>query len=299
MEDGVYLKRQNEVEAQYIAETLRNLFAHESEKDIGIVAFSEAQQDKIEEALNNLAKEDEEFRKRLELEMEREEDGQFCGLFVKNLENVQGDERDIMILSICYAPDKLGKMRMNFGPINRSGGEKRLNVIFSRAKHHMMIVSSIKHHQITNDYNVGAGNLKKFLEYAEYVSVGNSEMASHALSATERSTDSEREKNFCEDQLALALTDRGYVVERNVGQSQFTCDLAIRKTGDDYHKLGILLDGKEHYEITSSLERYVLRPNILRAFDWNVLEVLTKDWFHQSEEVLKTIDRVYLTGGDE
>jgi len=173
MKDGVYEKRQNIVEAEYIAETVRNLFAQESGKSFGIVAFSEAQQQKIEEALQHLAKEDEEFRKRLDLEMEREEDGQFCGLFVKNLENVQGDERDIMILSICYAPDSKGKMRMNFGPINRSGGEKRLNVIFSRAKHHMMIVSSIQHHQITNDYNVGAHSLKKFLEYAEYVSIGD------------------------------------------------------------------------------------------------------------------------------
>ena len=69
---------------------------------------------------------DEAFRARLAEEFEREEDGQFCGLFVKNLENVQGDERDIMLLSICYGPDPKGKMRMNFGPINRTGGEKRL-----------------------------------------------------------------------------------------------------------------------------------------------------------------------------
>ena len=72
-------------------------------------------------------------------------DGQFVGLLVKNLENIQGDERDIVIMSICYgyAPD--GKMRMNFGPINQRGGEKRLNVAFSRAKHHMCLVSSIRH----------------------------------------------------------------------------------------------------------------------------------------------------------
>jgi superfamily I DNA and/or RNA helicase len=73
------------------------------------------------------------FAARLEAEYVREEDDQFCGLFIKNLENVQGDERDIIILSICYGPNPEGRMLMNFGPINQRGGEKRLNVIFSRA----------------------------------------------------------------------------------------------------------------------------------------------------------------------
>ena len=86
------------------------------------------------------------FAARLEAEYVREEDDQFCGLFVKNLENVQGDERDIILLSICYGPDANGRMLMNFGPINQRGGEKRLNVIFTRARHHMAVVSSIRHH---------------------------------------------------------------------------------------------------------------------------------------------------------
>ena len=84
-------------------------------------------------------------RDRLDAEWEREVDGQFVGLLVKNLENIQGDERDIIILSVCYGYGPDGKMLMNFGPINQSGGERRLNVAFSRAKHHMAVVSSIQH----------------------------------------------------------------------------------------------------------------------------------------------------------
>ena len=149
------------------------LLRRECGRSIGIVAFSEAQQDEIEGALQRLAQDDAEFRDRLDAEWEREIDGQFVGLLVKNLENIQGDERDIIILSVCYGYGPNGKMLMNFGPINKSGGERRLNVAFSRAKHHMAIVSSIQFADITNDYNDGANCLKNYLRYAEAVSTGN------------------------------------------------------------------------------------------------------------------------------
>jgi superfamily I DNA and/or RNA helicase len=157
--DAVYANRRNTAEARYIAEQVRGLLARGTGLSIGIVAFSEAQQGEIESALDRLGEEDPEFGRALAEEYEREEDGQFCGLFVKNLENVQGDERDIMLLSICYGPDAKGKMRMNFGPINCSGGEKRLNVIFSRAKRHMAVVTTIRAAAITNDHNDGANCL--------------------------------------------------------------------------------------------------------------------------------------------
>ena len=112
---------------------------------------------------SELAEEDEKFSDRLEAEFEREDKDQFVGLLVKNLENIQGDERDIIILSVCYGRGPNGKILMNFGPINQSGGEKRLNVAFSRAKQHMAVVSSIHHPEITNDYNEGARCLKNYL----------------------------------------------------------------------------------------------------------------------------------------
>ena len=137
MQHGIYDKRRNRAEADYIAQLVRELLRRECGRSIGIVAFSEAQQDEIEGALQRLAQDDADFRDRLDAEWEREIDGQFVGLLVKNLENIQGDERDIVILSVCYGYGPNGKMLMNFGPINKSGGERRLNVAFSRAKHHM------------------------------------------------------------------------------------------------------------------------------------------------------------------
>ena len=295
MTNGVYAQRCNPEEARYIARLVRELLQRDTKLSIGIVAFSEAQQAEIEEALSQLAEDDAEFGARLESEYVREENDQFCGLFVKNLENVQGDERDIIILSICYGYDANRRMLMNFGPINQRGGEKRLNVIFSRAKHHMAIVSSIRHHDITNDYNDGANSLKNFLHYAEAVSGGDEAGARRVLEnlnpLSRKSLAPATAKDAVIEDLAQALRKRGYEVDLNVGQSRFRCDLAIRKTTDALHQLGILVDTNAHYANPNLLDRYLMQPSILRAFGWRCVLVLTKDWFHEPEAVLDRIER--------
>src|SRR5213075_1721792 len=228
----------------YIAQLVRGLLCGETKLSIGVVAFSEAQQSEIENALGRLADEDGEFAARLEAEYVREENDVFCGLFVKNLENVQGDERDIIIMSVCYGPDAGGTMLMNFGPINQRGGEKRLNVIFSRAKHHMAIVSSIRHNDITNDYNDGANSLKHFLHYAEAVSKGDEATARRVLEnlnpLNRKALAPLSKGDAVVEQLAAALRARGHSVDLNVGQSKFRCDLAVRGDSDSLYQLGIL-----------------------------------------------------------
>jgi hypothetical protein len=183
LEDGVYADRSNQAEARYIAQAVREMLNRETGLSLGIVAFSEAQQSTIEAALEALAAEDPEFSTRLEREYVREDDDQFNGLFIKNLENVQGDERDVIILSICYAPGPNGKMLMNFGPINQRGGEKRLNVIFSRARHRMAVVSSIQADAITNVHNDGAAALRSFLQFAQASATGRFDHAQTILGA--------------------------------------------------------------------------------------------------------------------
>lgn len=111
--DAVYDSRRNTGEARHIAQLVRELLRRGTGRSLGIVAFSEAQQGEIEAELDSLAAADAEFAARLEAEYVREEDDQFCGLFIKNLENVQGDERDIILLSICYGPNAEGRMLMN------------------------------------------------------------------------------------------------------------------------------------------------------------------------------------------
>jgi predicted DNA-binding WGR domain protein len=276
---------------------VRGLLKRQTGFSIGVVAFSEAQQGEIEEALSQLTEEDGEFGNLLEAEYTREENDVFCGLFVKNLENVQGDERDIIILSVCYAPGVSGRMLMNFGPINQSGGEKRLNVIFSRAKHHMAVVSSIRHSAITNDFNDGANSLKNFLHYAESISNGDPAEARRILEnldpTNRKRAETSIQKDFVVESLAAALRLRGYVVETHVGQSKFRCDLALRKDADTEFRLGIIVDTDAHYSNANMLDRYLYQPSILRAFNWNVTMVLTRDWYLDSEDVLNRIEKLF------
>jgi predicted DNA-binding WGR domain protein len=295
LENGLYEQRRNSSEAAYIAHTVRELLRRDTKLSIGIVAFSEAQQTEIERALDSLAESDPDFATRYESELNREENDQFCGLFVKNLENVQGDERDIILLSICYGYDRDKRMLMNFGPINQRGGEKRLNVIFSRARHHMAVISSIRHGDITNDYNDGANALKNFLRYAESLSRGDLVTARSVLEnlnpLNRRALAPPTARDAVIEQIAAALRAKGHLVDLNAGQSRFRCDLAIRAADARSYAMGLLVDTDAHYENANLLDRYLTRPSILKAFGWQVLLVLSKDWLHEPAAVLTRIER--------
>jgi len=185
---------------------------------------------------------------------------------------------------------------MNFGPINQRGGEKRLNVIFSRARQHMAVVSSIRHGAITNDYNEGAAALKSFLRYAEQVSLGEAGLAQRVLEGlnplARQALGGTNEVEAVAAQLADALRRRGHAVDERIGQSRFRCDLGIRDpAGGDHYALGVMVDTAEHYANRDVLERYVSRPRILGAFGWRTLQVLARDWHHDRDAVLETIER--------
>jgi predicted DNA-binding WGR domain protein len=299
---GLYENRTNRAEAEAIAALVRGLLRRRQGLSLGVIAFSEAQQAEIEAALDRLAQDDEEFRALYEEELQREDDGQFVGLLVKNLENVQGDERDVVILSICYGPGRDGRMLMNFGPINKSGGEKRLNVAFSRARHHMAVVSSIEAGAITNDYNEGASCLKSFLRYAEAASRGDLDGARRAIAAVHRGRPAAPlggGPGGMRGELAAALRERGYRVEEEVGQSHFRVDLAVRRPDDRAHRLGILLDPAERYERVETLEREMMRPRLLRDFGWRLASVLAKDWYVDPERELARILALLEEDGDQ
>lgn len=287
VQDGVYERRTNSGEAAWIAELVRSLLLRETGDSIGIVAFSEAQQGEIERALEGLAQDDPAFAAAYENELTRTSDGQDVGLFVKNLENVQGDERDIVILSICYAPGPDGRMLMNFGPINTAGGEKRLNVIFSRARKHMVVVSSIQPDAITNTYNDGANTLRRFLGYAEAVSCGDTEAVRAALAPYRpmRKPSASAPREAVVEQLAEALRHRGVEVQRDVGESAFRCDLALRRPGSPGYAVAVLVDTPARLASDSAYERLTTHHRALTDGGWVVANVLTTDWIHDPAAV--------------
>ena len=286
--DGVYVRRTNPAEARWIASLVRELLARETGKSLGIVAFSEAQQGEIERALDELAERDPAFAALYEAEQVRTHGEQDAGLFVKNLENVQGDERDIILMSVCYAAGPDGRMLMNFGPINTSGGEKRLNVIFSRAREHMVIVSSIEPDAITNTYNDGANTLRRFLGYAAAVSRGDQAAAKSALASYSlRTTPAAGARPTpVVEQLAAALEARGVEVDLAVGESVFRCDLALKLPGDAGHRLAVLVDTPERVAADTLLERLTTHPTALKTTGWRVHHVLTTDWSRSPDSVV-------------
>ncbi|MCA9643420.1 MAG: hypothetical protein KC492_22125, partial [Myxococcales bacterium] len=290
---AVYENRRNAVEAGYIAHMVRELLRRKTGHSIGIVAFSEAQQDEIDSALEDLAASDPEFSTLLDAEREREENGELLGLFVKNLENVQGDERDVIIVSVCYAPDAQGRMIMNFGPINKNGGERRLNVIFSRAKHHMAVVSTIGWQQITNEYNDGANCLKTYLRYAEAVSRGDAAEAGSALLTYGRGhaeSDAGAGSDSVVSAIAAELRTRDYEVDTDVGASSFRCNIAVRRAGEARYRLAILVDSSDFYARPNPDELFRIKPGVLRAFGWNVTAVLAKEWYENRDGVMKRLE---------
>ncbi|MEO6254784.1 MAG: AAA domain-containing protein [Ferruginibacter sp.] len=291
--NSIYENRNNQDEAGYIAELVRELLKRKAPETIGIVAFSQEQQHTIEDALTALAQTDKEFEQLLEDAYNRIEDDQFVGLIIKNLENIQGDERDIIIMSVCYGFDTRKKMLMNFGPINKKGGEKRLNVIFSRAKKHMAVISSIKYHHITNEYNEGANYLRRFLQYAENVSSGNMGIARTILDSLVVNKSSSKAAsgfNIVLKEIKYRLEKLGYEIDTQVGQSGFKCSLAIKENpGDEEYTLSILIDDDDHYGNGNLVEQYYQRPAILRSFGWRSMHVFAKDWLHHPEKVMEEI----------
>ena len=181
---------------------------------------------------------------------------------------------------------------MNFGPVNKKGGEKRLNVIFSRAKKHMAIISSVKYHNITNEYNEGANYFRRFLQYAESVSIGNMEMARAILDSLifNKKEIAASTTSVSLQQIKDQLQKLGFEVSENVGQSTFKCSLAVKlKPTDKSYILSILIDDDSHYGNPNLLEQYYQRPAILKSFGWRTMHLYAKDWLQNPQKMVELI----------
>jgi predicted DNA-binding WGR domain protein len=183
-------------------------------------------------------------------------------------------------------------MLMNFGPVNKRGGEKRLNVLFSRARKHMAVISSIRYDQITNEYNEGANYLRRFLQYAGHVSSGRMTEARSILDGLPDDSpgSAPATPTLVRQQLKDQLLAHGFEVDGPIGQSDFKCSLAVKKKGEEEeYAVAILIDDEDHYRNENRIEQYYLRPALLRSFGWKVLPVYAKDWLHQPQKVMEQL----------
>lgn len=284
--------RTNRVEAEALVQELvsRLLDEKSSRRSYGVVTFSQAQQQLIENLL------DEERRKHPEIELHFGDEPPVEGepVFVKNLENVQGDERDIIFFSICYGMDEAGKISMNFGPLNRDGGERRLNVAVTRAKHEVLVFSGLKGDQIdlTRTRARGVRDLKYFLDYAD--------RGPRALiAATSASAHAEADSEF-ERMVADRIRAAGYDVHLQVGCSGYRIDLAVvdpERPGR--YLLGVECDGATYHRAATARDRDKLRQAILEGLGWKLHRIWSTDWWHdpskQIDKVLAAIDHAKLS----
>ena len=199
----------------------------------------------------------------------------------ENLENVQGDERDVILFSVCYGPAENGKISMNFGPLNNAGGERRLNVAVTRARQEMVVFSSMTSADIDLEKSnaLGVQGLKNFLYYAENGTLPEEpEIARMEI------------VNPLAEHLAADLRKAGYQVDTNVGKSDFRVDVAvldIKHPGT--YKLGILFDGRGYYRIPMTRDRELVQPMVLEHLGWNLAKVWQEEYFRHPEDVTRTI----------
>ena len=284
--DGVYNKRGNIKEAEKIVELLANHFINHPERSVGIITFSINQQSVIENEVLKLRQMRPEFE-----EFFREDiDEPF---FIRSLESVQGDERDTIIMSICYGKAPDGRIRMNFGPLSKEGGERRLNVAVTRARFNMKLVGSILPTDL-NLSNTTTQGPKLLRDYIDFAINGEQVLKGDNTVSDEIVFDSPFEESVYD-----FLVGKGYRVATQVGCSGYRIDMAV------YHPeyngrfvIGIECDGASYHSARTARERDRLRQTILEDMGWKFYRIWSTDWIkdpeYEKNRLVEAIERAVL-----
>lgn len=271
--DGVFERsgaRLNVKEAQAVAEAvlawLKNPEFISNKWTIGVVTFNQQQQKLIMDLLDDARRDDPSIEEHFNTE-------NIEPVFVKNLENVQGDERDIIIFSVTYGPAPNGRMYMNFGPLNKEGGERRLNVAITRARQEMHVYGTLRGEDVdlSRTKAIGVRDFKHFLEFAEK---GKRAIA-EAIDTPRGDFDSPFEA-----EVAQRLTAKGWDVHTQIGASNYRVDLGIvHPDSAGRYIAGVECDGATYHSSANARERDRLREMVLRGLGWNIVRIWSTDWW--------------------
>ncbi len=278
--DGVFLRsktRQNKAEAEAVVAELKRRCHDEalSKLSVGVVTFNINQQHLIDDLLADACREDPQLDS---WAFQSEEP-----VFIKNLENVQGDERDVILFSVGYGPDEKGKVYMNFGPLNRDGGWRRLNVAITRARQEMVVFATLRPEQIdlSRTSAQGVEALKAFLEYAE---TGKLPLDEAAISAQKA------ERSGIAHSICAYLKENGFETSCQVGHSQYRIDIGVADPQiPDSYCLGILLDGPSYAQSRTTRDRETAQIGVLEGLGWRIARVWTMDWWDNPQRELDRI----------
>ena len=282
---GVYARRgsvtrgrpgTNRIEAEQVVKAAARHAREDSGLSLGIVTFSKAQADMMTEILEYERRRDEILDGLLR-------EGYAEDVFVKNIENVQGDERDVIFISVGYGPAEPGGRltSMRFGPVNAEGGERRLNVLFTRARIRCHVFSSFDPADIDLSRTAAAGPriLKRFLEYAV-----TGQIADH------QPTGADADSPFEED-VARAVRSLGYLADPQVGSAGFRVDIGVRHPeSPGRYLLAIECDGAAYHSALSARERDRHRQAVLEGLGWRFHRIWSTDWFHRRHVEMKRLE---------
>lgn len=274
--NGVYNNRQNQPEAMRVVDAVLDFMRNSTGDSLGVVSLNITQRDLIEELLEIRLQNHPECQ---EFRVRQEEKGE--PLFIKNLENVQGDERDVIFISTTFgkAPGT-SVVRQNFGPISRGNGGRRLNVLFTRARKSVQVFTSMQPSDIVIDQNSQEGT-RHFRGYLEYAKNG---YISNVIDSTGREPDSDFEVA-----VADMLTSKGYEIQPQVGVAGYFIDLAVRspKRRNEY-LVAVECDGASYHSGTSVRDRDRIRQEILEGLGWKgkVWRIWSTDWFRNPHKEL-------------
>ena len=281
VEDGVYDrggKKNNVVEAKRIVELVLEHAKNQPERSLGVITFSDAQRQEIERRILEVRQETSEYE-------EFFSDKKAEPFFVKNLENVQGDERDTIIFSIAYGKDGQGVFNMNFGPLSKKDGYRRLNVAITRAKYNVKLVGSIMPDDM-NLENCNSEGVKMLHDYIVYAINGNKPLRGEEKTALAP----------FEDSIYEYLVAHNYTVERKVGCSGYRMDLAVvhpNKPG--HYVLGIECDGETYFAARTVRERERLRQTVLEEMGWKLYRIWSTDFiknpFVEGQKLLEAVEQ--------
>lgn len=268
--------RTNVVEAKIVAEAIARHATEHPGLSLGVAAFSAAQRRAILDQLENIRRT---LTPGVEAFFQAHPSEPF---FVKNLENVQGDERDVIFISVGYGPTVPGgRPPMRFGPLGTEGGERRLNVLISRAKRRCEVFSSITDEDIEPDFAATRKGVFAFRMFLHYARTGRLTLSESA---------GRDQANVFEEQVATALQARGYQVHRKVGLAGFFIDLAIAdEERPGVYLLGIECDGSSYHSSRSARDRDRLRQSVLESHGWRLHRIWSTDWFHRPQEQLQLV----------
>jgi hypothetical protein len=279
-------KKGNVVEAKAVIECLAKELQKNPNNSFGIIAMGMAQRNALEDALTNKISQDEGFAEKVRQAEGRTEGQANVGLFIKNLENVQGDERDIMLISVGYAPSKPGvKLRMHFGPLSNRGGSRRLNVAITRARAKMVVFTSFPPETVPSDEEAFSNNAEtatfgRFLKYAKAVSKMDSQEAERILNSFGMAAGltTRKASRFSLD-VARRLADRGHMVSKEIGTCGFVIDIGVHHPNiPGNFILGIECDGAVFHSTPYARDRDKAREALLVGRGWRIIRVFSADW---------------------